>query len=166
MKKDWLSNKNIVIDKVDKSNLYKKLLLNNNIDEIDEIYKKMSRAIFTKETLLKTKPINNSIQAIKKLSKIYNIYIITSRTEQMIEDVKVWLEKNGISKCIKNIMSSSYESKQDICLKNDIFYLCDDDIRHLKDDKIQSRVLFDTQKNKQVNLQVVNSWNQIEAMLL
>ena len=106
------------------------------------------------------------IKYIKKLSKIYNIYIITARTDQMIDDVNVWLEKNGINKCITKIISSSYESKQDICLKNDIFYLCDDDIRHLKDDKIESRVLFDAGKEKEENIEVVNSWNQIETMLI
>ena len=41
MKKEWLSNKKIKIDKVDKSNFYQELLLNNNIDEIDKIYKEI-----------------------------------------------------------------------------------------------------------------------------
>ena len=156
MKKEWLLNKNIILDKVDKSNFYEKMLANYNIDEIDKIYKDMSSAIFTKDTLLKTKPINNSIQSIKKLSKIYNIYIITARTDQMLNDVETWLVKNDIYKCIKKIISSSNDNKQDICMKNNIFYLCDDDIRHLKENKIQKRVLFD---NK-------NSWKQIEEMLL
>ena len=156
MKKEWLLNKNIILDKVDKSNFYEKMLANYNIDEIDKIYKDMSSAIFTKDILLKTKPINNSIQSIKKLSKIYNIYIITARTDQMLNDVETWLIKNDIYKCIKKIISSSNENKQDICMKNNIFYLCDDDIRHLKEKKIQKRVLFD---NK-------NSWKQIEEMLL
>ena len=156
MKKEWLLNKNIILDKVDKSNFYEKMLANYNIDEIDKIYKDMSSAIFTKDILLKTKPINNSIQSIKKLSKIYNIYIITARTDQMLNDVETWLVKNDIYKCIKKIISSSNDNKQDICIRNNIFYLCDDDIRHLKEKKIQKRVLFD---NK-------NSWKQIEEMLL
>lgn len=138
-----------------------------DIQCINQIYKQMSQAIFTEEILLKTDPITNSIKTIKEISSVYDIYIITARTEQLISYVKKWLQKNDIDKDIKGIISSSYKEKQEICKEKKISCLYDDDIRHLKKEIIKNRILFNQDITyKDVEIRQVNSWNQIKQELL
>ena len=78
-----------------------------------------------------------------------------------------WLKKYDLSENIQGIISASYESKQDICLKNNIVFLCDDDIRHLVDKKIKMRILFNSDKKiVEDDIIVVESWDEIEKVLL
>lgn len=128
----------------------------------------MSSDIFTKETLMHTEEVKGAINTIKKLSKYYDVYIITARTEELILQVKDWLIKNELQDYITDIFSSSWEEKQDICLRNNINFLCDDDKRHLEKEKIRNRILFSeaTDFLNHSDLEVVNSWNQLENRLL
>lgn len=122
----------------------------------------MSESIFTKKVLMETKPIKDAVSTIKKLSKNYNIYIITARTEKLITDVYLWLEKYEIKKYIKDIISSSYKGKQQICIEKNITYLYDDDIRHIKENKIANAILFNISHEKvNTKVQQVNSWKEI-----
>lgn len=163
----WLRNKGFSTKCADKTSLYSELsnILTNT--EIDELYNNMSKIIFQPETLYRTKPVLGAIEEIKKLSQNFNIYIITARTEKLIKPVCEWLKKYDLSENIQEIISSSYESKQDICLKNNIGFLCDDDVRHLIDKKIRVRILFSTVKRRvKDDIIVVESWDQIERILL
>ena len=89
-------------------------------NRIDEIYKKMSKDIFTKEVLDKTKPVRGAVRILKKLSKQYEIYIITARPEKMFPDIESWLKKYNIEKDITKVISSTGKEKQDICNENKI----------------------------------------------
>lgn len=124
----WLRNKGFNIKCADKTNFYSEIshILTNT--EIDKLYNNMSKIIFQPETLYRTKPVFEAVEKIKKLSQNFNIYIITARTEKLIKPVYEWLKEYDLSDNIKEIISSSYESKQDICLKNNISFLCDDEI--------------------------------------
>lgn len=151
----------------DKTSFYRELEGRMTKEEIDKIYQKMSKEIFTQKILLATDAIEGAIGAIKEISKQYNIYIITARTSQLILDVEKWLEKNNIKQDITEILSSSYEEKQDICCRNDIHFLCDDDKRHLEKEKIENRILFNTSKGSNyAQIQQVDSWKEIKKMLL
>ena len=166
-KRKWLLKNNIKVDKADKTSIYQELTKKMKYEKIDKLYKEMSNNIFLPDVLEKTKPLEDSINAIKKLSSKFDIYIVTSRTDELIKPVRAWLEKYDIDTNIRKIISSSYQTKQDICLKNDIFFLCDDDLRHINDKKINMRVLFN--KNIQIDDEEiirVNSWKELEQILL
>ena len=162
-KQEWLKINNINLRNTDKTSFYKELQKNMPKEKVDQIYKEMSHHIFTEENLLE---IEGAIKSIKKLSNIYDIYIITARTEPLILHVKKWLEKNHLQEDITKIISSSWEEKQNICIENNINFLCDDDIKHLEKHKIENRVLFSSVDNiKDSNIREVNSWNEIENIL-
>lgn len=127
----------------------------------------MAKDIFMPQVLEKTEPIEGAINSIKKLSQNFEIYIITARTEEMLPYVKKWLKKYDIDKNIKKVMSSSFEKKQDICFKNDICFLCDDDFRHIIDKKVEFRVLFSKYKfTENEDFFNAKSWQEIEKILL
>ncbi len=166
-KRKWLKERNIFISSTDKTCFYKELRDTFEYDEIDKMYKEMSKSIFTQQTMDKTEPVKGAISAIKKLSDQYEIYIITARPNEMLEWVMNWLNKYDIKNKVDKVISASNKDKQDICLKNNIFCLCDDDIRHVCEDKINTRILFGTNSKKQnySKLIVTNSWNEIENLL-
>ncbi len=124
----------------------------------------MGQEIFTEQLLLQISPIDGAVESLKRLANKYNIYIITARTEEMITHVRKWLKKYNLETLITNIISSSFEDKQDICIRNDIDFLCDDDFRHLKVEKIKCRVLFGNYDEAKGVL-IAKSWAQIEEIL-
>ena len=165
-KQEWLKKQNIELINVDKTSFYQDLKKTMNKEKIDELYKKMGEYIFTQETLMETEAIEGAIGIIKKIANKYDIYIITARTQQLILHVKKWLKKNDVEQNIKKIISSSVEEKQDICYKENIKFLCDDDIRHLEKEKIENRILFCSNKiRKYSKIQEVRSWREIEEIL-
>lgn len=166
-KQEWLKKQNIELVNTDKTSFYKELQKTMKKKRVDELYREMGIHIFTQETLLETNAIEGAINAIKKIAQQYDIYIITARTQPLILHVKKWLEKNNIKQDIREVLSSSWEEKQDICYKNDIHFLCDDDIRHLEKEKIENRILFHQIKIPNYSgIQEVNSWKEIEKLLL
>ena len=68
-----------------------------------------------------------------------------------------------------NVYKASFEEKQDICKRRDIFFLCDDDVKHLKKRIISRRILFDKEGMVKINkgdknyeeIIVVNSWEEV-----
>ena len=165
-KKKWLKKYNINISNVDRTSFYTSLNQNLDISKIDSLYKQMSKDIFRPDVLDKTKPVTNAIDTIKNLSKYFEIFIITSRTEKMILSVNNWLKKYGIYDCIKQVISASFEEKQEVCLQENISFLCDDDLRHLVNKKIKTRILFGKQNISQKDIIVVDTWKQIEDLCL
>ena len=164
---NWLRKKGYNIKCADKTSFYSELSHTLTNTEINELYNNMSRIIFQPDTLYRTKPVLGAIEGIKKLSKTFKIYIITARTDKLIKPVYEWLKKYDINESVQEIISSSYELKQDICLKNNICFLCDDDVRHLIDKKIRVRVLFSTDKRKiKDDIIVIESWDEIQRILL
>ena len=167
-KQEWLKKQNIKLMNTDKTSFYQELQKKMQSEIIDKIYQEMGKYIFTQETLLQTEAIDGAINAIKKIAKKYDIYIITARTQPLILHVKNWLEKNNIKQDITKILSSSWVEKQDICNHYHIDFLCDDDKRHLEKEKVRTRILFHQTKvsTHLVGIKEVNSWKEIETILL
>ena len=161
----WFKKNNIKIKCPDKTNVYTKLSKNLTKEQIDEIYKKMSENIFSKRVLEKTKPLKGAVRVIKKLSKNHDIYIITARPKEMFYEINCWLKKYKIDKNIRKIISSAGKEKQEICKENNINVLCDDDLRHVKENKIDIRILFKNKENYIKGLYYINSWRKIEKFI-
>lgn len=166
---DWLlKNKNINISCVDKSSFFELLKYKYSLKTLQAIYKEMSDAIFTEKVLLETDPLENCIEVIKKLSTICDIYIISARTKESLEMVKKWLKINSVLNNISGVFSSSFERKVDICKRNNITFLCDDDIRHLIVDSQLCLVYYNELNNMNniSNIEYVTNWNDIERLVI
>lgn len=165
-KMQWMQKHGFHLINCDKTSFYQELSQTKEKVEIDRIYKNMGSYIFRPEILEETMPVQGAIETIQKLAQKFEIYIITARTESMINPVNNWLEKYHIKNKIKQVISSSYEPKQEICLKRGISFLCDDDIRHLIDKKVKTRVLFNNKKKEnKKDIWIVKSWEEIEQCL-
>ena len=59
-------NKNISLNRVDKTNFYKLLSSCYSNYEIDELYKCMSKSISIEDVLLSTEEVTNALRSLKK----------------------------------------------------------------------------------------------------
>lgn len=110
-------------------------------------------------------PINNAIKSLRKLSKQFEIYIISARNQEQIMLLQDWLSKYRIDTYIKEIISSSEEGKGklQICKENNISFFCDDDIRHLICDGEYNIVkfLFNSKLCTVDEIYCIENWNDI-----
>lgn len=111
IKKQYFEKKSIFLKKYNKSEVYFQLKKQYSIEFIDKLYNEMSNEIFTEKSIKKVEPIIDAIESIKKLSNDFEIYIITSRTNRQILQVKKWIEENRIRDNIEKIISASEEKK-------------------------------------------------------
>ena len=132
-------------------------LKNNNIDYFSwytdesyrtDFYQKYMKIINNEAAL-----INGSVDKIRELSKNYNIYIITNRSEKYIslEELKNKLKSDGINYVDVYMIDGS---KVNICKNLNIYIFIDDDeliINDLEKNGIKT-VLFNKEKG----------WNSLE----
>ena len=110
-------------------------------------------------------PVQNSIKSLYKLSKQFEIIIISARNLNQIILLNEWLQKYQIHSYITKIISSSEEKKDklQICEEQNIVLLCDDDIRHLKSNKDYKikKILFNSSTNTNSEIIHIYSWNEL-----
>lgn len=165
IKKQYFEKKSIFLKKYNKSEVYFQLKKQYSIEFIDKLYNEMSNEIFTEKSIKKVEPIIDAIESIKKLSNDFEIYIITSRTNRQILQVKKWIEENRIRDNIEKIISASEEKKDklEICEENGIVIFCDDDIIHLiyKEKYGGAKILFNSKIKHKNDIVQVNDWKEL-----
>ncbi len=146
LKKKWFIRNGVYLNNFDKYSIYHYLSKKMKVEEIDNLYNSMSNYVFSDGMLKKVKVKKDVLRLIKKICKKNELYIITSRPNSMIPEVKEWLENKKILKCFKEIISSSNSGKQLICRNKNIDILVDDDYRHLEKDIVKVRILISNDK--------------------
>ena len=66
---------------------------------------------------------------------------------------------------VDTIYEEQGKEKQEICKENNINVLCDDDLRHVKENKIDIRILFKNKERYNKELYYINSWRKIEKFI-
>lgn len=114
---------------------------------------------------VKSRPLASDV--IKKLNENYDIYIITSRNDKLMENCKLntekWLRNNNI---IYNYLIYNCENKADFCSEHNIKFFIDDNYKHCSNAQSKGikSFIFDNQFNKDYynnNITRVYSWGQI-----
>ena len=150
----------------------------NNLDPLDVFNNESLKYDFFNKHLLDI--YNNVVikhdvsSVIKRLKNKGNkIYIITARSNNFVSSVnnvyditKEWLDKNDI--VYDDIIISAYgESKAEICKKNNIDLMIDDDPYNYK--KISSNgvecILFDDREKYEMKDDYIDSWLAIEKYI-
>ena len=67
---------------------------------------------------------------------------------------------------MRNIILKKHVNMKTNTLKNNISFLCDDDLRHIIDKKIKYRVLFGKKRINNTSYSVLTSWHEIENFIL
>lgn len=165
LKREWFEKHGILLNKLNKSDIFKELENQYSKEFIYHLYKGMSEYVFCKASMERISPINNAIKSIKNLSKQFEIYIISARNQEQIMLLQDWLSKYKIDTYIKEIISSSEEGKGklQICKENNISFFCDDDIRHLicEGEYNIVKFLFNSKLCTVDDIYCIENWNDI-----
>lgn len=113
------------------------------------------RQTLNKQEIAEFKPISGSVSAIKKLSKDFELYILTARNTDIKNHTQTWV-KHHYPKIFKDIIFSKYviegkfvKTKGEICKEMGISLIVDDNLEYITDcDKHGIKtILFDYKGN-------------------
>jgi uncharacterized HAD superfamily protein len=119
------------------------------------------------------KPITGSVEAIKKLRRSNELYVITSRHSDVIENTKKWIDKYFPDLFLKIYFSNSFYGrskklkKSDICRQLKADMLIEDSFEYAIDCLRPNRkiILFRRPWNKKYTIpkeiSVVNNWSEV-----
>ncbi len=165
IKKEWFDEHKIFINKFNKSDIFESLKKIYSHEYILQIYNEMSNYVFNSRNMKRIIPVQDSVKSLYKLSKQFEIIIISARNLNQIILLNEWLQKYQIHSYITKIISSSEEKKDklQICEEQNIVLLCDDDIRHLKSNKDYKikKILFNSSTNTNSEIIHIYSWDEL-----
>ena len=148
----FIKDKNISSDELWNNNIYKDEFLNKYLSDI--------------YTNAKVK--ENCIKVLNQLSKDNELYIITARTTNYIDDIikltKNYLANNNIK--VKDIFINS-KDKVDTCIKNNIDLMIDDNYYNyqaLTNNNINTILFDELDRYKHINNKI-NNWNKLIDIL-
>lgn len=148
----FIKDKNITLEELWSKNTYKDEFLNKYLSDIYN------------NALIK----ENCVYVLNKLSKDNELYIITARTTNYIDDIikitKDYLTNNNIK--VKDIFINS-KDKVDICIKNNIDLMIDDsyyNYEQLTSNNINTILFDELDRYKYINNRI-NNWNQLINIL-
>jgi len=138
------------------------------------------RTTLNKQDIIKFKSISGSVSAIKKLSKDFELYILTARNTDIRNHTQNWIEHH-FPKIFKEIIFSKYlvegtfvKTKGEICKERGISLIVDDNLEYIIDcDKHGIKtILFDYRGNyawakgdipKKTN--VAKTWKEVSEII-
>ena len=102
-----------------------------------EIEKSELMAFFASTSFAELATVNGSNEAIKELSKNYELYAVSSRPPQLMKLTSVWLNKH-FQGCFKEVILidshfDSSKNKSQICLQKHLDYFVEDVLSYAED---------------------------------
>lgn len=141
-----------------------------------ENYQKMCDKLDGKKLTSQFPEVPGAIQAIKQISKIGEIYLVTSRSLCSIEFSKRWLYKKSVLDCFSGFyttkgIESVEKSKEQICVDFGLDVLIDNDERHLVGMELPNlrRILITNniyQIHKIHGIECVIDWEELLKLIL
>jgi len=95
-------------------------------------YERMGEYVYGPEASRGAKPVAGSLRTIKQLSRLFDLAIVTARSEERIAYAREWLKTCSLSSHISDIIPRKGREKLDIARELGAGALLDDDVRHLK----------------------------------
>ena len=97
----------------------------------EQNYKRMCDAVYERELSERAPPVQGALDALKALSKLGKVYVVTARVPHRVTFAREWLVQHCVADCVSDYLSSSGTDKQTICGSHGVGVLIDDDERHL-----------------------------------
>lgn len=137
----------------------------------DDAYHELTKIVYEQASTLKTPPLPEALEYIKKLAEVAELYLLTARPQKRLDYAKEWLEHYNIKNHFKRLLSArgnddSWRSKLEICQANKFDLLMDDDQHHLESDRVDDiiKVLIKNDCHDKIavpaNTKLVCSWRE------
>lgn len=134
-------------------------------------YEKMANDVFDREGTLGTPPVPGAVPAIRALSRLAELIVVTVRSGERLEFATEWLQMHRVLDLFKAVRSSKESSKEQVCAEYAAVALIDDDVRHLREAQNTGlqRILLQhgrkEEKPDETGILFCNSWEKVVALL-
>lgn len=133
----------------------------------ETIYSAMQSEVGFEDTLL-APPVEGAVMAIRRLSAVATIVVVSARPPEKMVWLHRWLELYGLKEVVGGVVSAYGCAKSDVVLQYGAGWLIDDDVRHAAGlPNNASFVLFGGSKEEaREGVLYANDWTCIETMVL
>ena len=97
----------------------------------EEKYNEMAGYVYGQELSLSALEVDGAKEGIKKLKELGSVFVLTARDVEALQWAKIWLEENGVSNNVEQVITSLGQPKLKLCQQYGINILIDDDQRHI-----------------------------------
>jgi 5'(3')-deoxyribonucleotidase len=96
-------------------------------------YEEMNDYVYERESTLAAAEVPGAANALRALTVIGDVFVVTNRRLHRIAYAREWLERMGLALSIREVITSHDSSKEQVCQQIGAHVLIDDDVRHLRD---------------------------------
>ena len=100
-------------------------------------YEEMNDYVYERESTLAAAEVPGAANALRALTVIGDVFVVTNRRQHRIAYAREWLERMGLALSIREIITSHDSSKEQVCHQIGAHVLIDDDVRHLRDVRLE-----------------------------
>jgi hypothetical protein len=127
-----------------------------------EMYNRMKLEISDEERMA-CPAVKGALESIKVLSRVFEIYVISTIQQNRKGLIEGWLKRNGIDGCIVEVYSSENHSKVSIAEKLEARVLVDNDIRHLDESQSVLGIYYNPVKLETTHKNTLNVYKEVRA---
>ena len=99
---------------------------------IDQVaYERMADEVYERDSTLQADEVRGAAVALRTLSEVGKVYILTARPRRRMEYAREWLSQRGLAALVTDVITSHGLSKATRCRAIGASALIDDDARHL-----------------------------------
>ena len=96
-------------------------------------YEEINDYVYERESNLAAAEVPGAANALRALTVIGDVFVVTNRRLHRIAYAREWLERMGLALSIREVITSHDSSKEQVCHQIGAHVLIDDDVRHLRD---------------------------------
>ena len=100
-------------------------------------YEGMNDYVYERESTLAAAEVPGAANALRALTFVGDVFVVTNRPLRRIAYAREWLERMGLALSIREIITSHDSSKEQVCQQIGAHVLIDDDVRHLRDVRLE-----------------------------
>ena len=100
-------------------------------------YEEMNDYVYERESTLAAAEVPGAANALRALTVIGDVFVVTNRRLHRIAYAREWLERMGLALSIREVITSHDSSKEQVCHQIGAHVLIDDDVRHLRDVRLE-----------------------------
>ena len=100
-------------------------------------YEEMNDYVYERESTLAAAEVPGAANALRALTVIGDVFVVTNRRLHRIAYAQEWLERMGLALSVREVITSHDSSKEQVCHQIGAHVLIDDDVRHLRDVRLE-----------------------------
>ena len=100
-------------------------------------YEELNNYIYERESTLAAVEVRGAANALRALTVIGDVFVVTNRRLHRVAYAQEWLERMGLALFIREVITSHDSSKEQVCHQIGAHVLIDDDVRHLRDVRLE-----------------------------